>query len=133
MDLPRAPINPVTVDSPVRGKSYRFALEAIVLYREMIASREYVLSRQMVLAETSVGANIEEASAAYSRADFAAKMGIASKEAREAQYWLRLIRDSNLGSPSTVTLLLDNVDELIRMLTAIVKSTRPRPPEDFRR
>lgn len=111
----------------MRDKSYRFSLEAIRLYRELGTRREYVLSRQMVRAATSVGANIEEARAGYSRADFAAKMGIASKEAREAQYWLRLIRNANLASAHTVDPLLEMADELVRMLTAIVKSTRAGP------
>jgi len=66
------------------------------LYRQMQGQNEYVLSKQLLRAGTSIGANVEEASAAQSRKDFAAKMAISSKEARETHYWLRLIRDSQL-------------------------------------
>ena len=114
-------------DNPVREKSYRFALEVIDFYRELVKKHEFVLSRQMVRAGTSVGANVEEASAAQSRRDFIAKMSVASKEARECRYWLRLIRDSKTASAESVQPLLDHSDELVRLLTSIVKSTRERP------
>jgi four helix bundle protein len=50
---------------------------------------------------TSIGANIEEAQAGQSSADFISKCSIALKEAREAIYWLRLIRASG-ESPNDV-------------------------------
>ncbi len=71
---------------------------------------------------TSVGANVEEASAGYSRADFAAKMAIASKEARESRYWLRLIVDSGIASREQTAPLLSEAEALVNILTAIVKS-----------
>jgi len=80
----------------IKDKSYQFALRIIFLYRQMQGENEYVLSKQLLRAGTSIGANVEEASAAQSRKDFAAKMAISSKEARETHYWLRLIRDSQL-------------------------------------
>ena len=111
-------------ENPVREKAYDFAVGAIRLRRELLADREYDISRQMVRAATSVGANIEEALAGQSRRDFAAKMTIASKEAREALYWLRLIRDSQLASGAAVVPLISAADEIVRLLTAIVKSAR---------
>jgi four helix bundle protein len=93
-------------DNPVREKSYEFALRIVGLYRRMIAKREYVLARQVLKAGTSIGANVEEALAGQSRRDFLAKMGIASKEARECQYWLRLLRDSGFR-PTTRNNALD--------------------------
>ena len=114
----------MATSGPVREKSYRFALDAIRLRRTLVAAREYDISRQMVRSATSVGANIEEALAAQSKRDFAARMTIASKEAREAQYWLRLIRDAELAPQASVTPLLESGAELVRLLTAIVMSTR---------
>ncbi|MCU0371556.1 MAG: four helix bundle protein [Bacteroidales bacterium] len=57
----------------------------------MQSQKEVVLSKQLLASATSVGANIREASAASSRKDFINKMTIASKEAREAKYWLELV------------------------------------------
>ena len=109
--------------SPVRAKSYRFALDIIRLYRELQAQREYVLSRQLLRSGTSIGANVEEARAAQSRRDFLSKMAVASKEARESRYWLRLLRDSHLVEADRIRPVIGTANELIRILTAIVKTT----------
>ena len=108
----------------IKDKSYQFALRIIFLYRQMQGQNEYVLSKQLLRAGTSIGANVEEASAAQSRKDFAAKMAISSKEARETHYWLRLIRDSQLCMNIDVGPLIEDCEELIRMLTAIVKTAQ---------
>lgn len=73
---------------------------------------------------TGIGANVEEALAGYRRREFAAKMSIASKEAREANYWLRLLIDAGILAGDDVNELLARSEELIRMLTSIVKTTR---------
>jgi four helix bundle protein len=109
--------------SLVAEKSYSFALKIISLYREMQGERERTLSRQLLKAGTSIGANVEEARAAQSRADFLSKMSIASKEARETRYWLRLLRDSQMVGVSYIEELLRESEELVSMLTAIVKTT----------
>ncbi len=85
-----------------REKSYAFALRVIPLVRRLRACREYDLASQLLRSATSIGANVEEAQAAASRRDFVAKMGIASKEARETFYWLRLLRDSRTA-PRTMS------------------------------
>jgi four helix bundle protein len=108
-------------DNVIRDKAYVFALTTIRICRELRRLREYDLSRQLFKAGTSIGANVEEAQAAQSRADFLSKMSIASKEAREAHYWLNLIADdeylSRISPPRA------ECDEIVRILTAIVKST----------
>lgn len=109
--------------NPVRDKSFAFALEAIKLHRSMQINSEFVISNQMVRAGTSIGANVEEALAGVSKKDFIAKMSIASKEAREVHYWLRLIQASSQGTYD-VRNLLKNADELIKILTAIVKTSQ---------
>ncbi len=111
-------------ENVVRERSYAFALSIIGLYRELTQQREYVLSKQMLRSGTSIGANVEEAQAAQSRADFTAKMSIASKEARECNDRLRLLHDSNIASESRASPLLEESDDLIRLLTSIVKSAQ---------
>jgi four helix bundle protein len=78
----------------IQKKSYSFALRIIALYRNLCKANEFVLSEQLLRTATSIGANVEEAQAGQSKADFISKMSIASKEARETYYWLRLLRDS---------------------------------------
>ena len=111
--------------NPVKEKSFAFALEAIKLHRTMQINSEFVISNQMLRAATSIGANIEEALAGISKKDFIAKMSIASKEARETHYWLRLIQASS-HETYDVKKLLNDADELIKILTAIVKTSQSK-------
>jgi len=108
-------------DSPICTKSFEFALKIIRLSSRLQQQREYVISNQLVRAGTSIGANVEEAQAGQSRKDFLSKMAIASKEARETKYWLRLIDKSGIAGVD-VHEELDDAEELIRILTAIVKT-----------
>ena len=111
-------------ESIVGGKAYYFALKVIPLHRLMQEQKEYVISNQLLRCSTSIGANIEEATAACSRRDFIAKMAIASKEARESRYWIRLIADSNIIENQDYNELENEIEEIIRMLTKIVKTSQ---------
>lgn len=93
-------------ESLVQEKSYQFALCIIKLYKKLVQENEYVMSRQLLKSATSIGANVEEALAGQSRADFLSKMSIASKEARESHYWLRLLRDSETVPSEQIAPLL---------------------------
>ena len=110
----------------VQPKSYAFALEIVQVAQALHSRKEFVLSSQLLKSGTSVGANIEEASAGQTKREFIAKMSIAAKEARETRYWLRLLRDGGYITPVISTGLLDQCEELIRMLTAIVKTAQTR-------
>ena len=91
-------------------RSFDFALLIIEVYKHLIAQNEYVMSKQLLRSGTPIGANVYEAQAAQTRKDFTFKMTIASKEARETNYWLRLLdksgrsvvraQRSSLGLPS---------------------------------
>jgi four helix bundle protein len=107
----------------VKEKSYKFAIDAVKLYQQLRKEGEFVLSKQMLRSATSIGANVEEATAAQSRKDFASKMAIASKEARETNYWLRLLRDSRICHGIDFSNHIETSNELVRILTAIVKTT----------
>ena len=109
--------------SLIKDKSYAFALQIIKLSRILSKQQEFVVSKQLLRAGTSIGANVEEALAGQSRADFISKMSIASKEAREANYWLRLLRDSETIDKSVSLPLLDESESIIKILTSIVKTT----------
>jgi four helix bundle protein len=115
----------------VREKSFDFALVVLELYQVLQEEREYVISKQLMRSGTSIGANVEEAVAAESRRDFLHKMNLALKEARETHYWLRLLSASELVPGIDVTTCLDGADELVRLLTAITRSTsKPDPTKD---
>ena len=89
------------------------------------SSQTRQIADQLSAAATSVGSNLEQAKAAFSRRDFAGKNSIALKEMREALYWLRLICSSNLAPLAVVEPLLDEARQLTAMLTAGMKKLRP--------
>ena len=110
-------------ENVILEKSYSFALRVMNLAARIREKKEFDLPSQLWRAGTSIGANVEEAQAAQSRADFRSKMSIASKEARESHYWLRLTRDGNILSDDHVSPLIEEIGTIKRLLTAIVKSS----------
>ena len=110
----------------VRDRAYAFSLNIIHLYQQMKGKNEFVLSKQVVRSGTTIGANIEEASAAQSRKDFISKMSVASKEARETLYWLHLLRDSKICTEAELAETIEELNQIIRMLTAIVKTSQSK-------
>ncbi len=114
-------------DNVVREKSYRFALRIVKLYRILTEDRkEYVLSKQLLRSGTSIGANIEEATGGVSDNDFVAKLGIAYKEAREAHFWIRLLRDSDYLSLKEADSILSDCEELLKLITSILLTSKKK-------
>ena len=107
----------------IRDKSFNFAIKIIELYKMLIENKEYVLSKQLLRSGTSIGANVEEALAGQSKKDFIAKMSIASKEARETRYWLKLLQISQLAK-GDYEKYLEEIENIINILTAIVKTSQ---------
>jgi len=111
----------------IAERTVGFALRIVRLYRELEpdgAGR--VLGRQLLRCGTSVGANVHEAQAAQSKADFIAKMSVAHKEAQETAYWLRLARESGLVAASRLAPLEDETQQVARVLAAILLSAKGR-------
>lgn len=81
-------------------------------------SRRHIYG-QLFRSGSSTGANFEESVAAESRADFIHKTQIVLKEAREANYWIRLIKKTNMisGNDNTLKFLLPESYELIRIFS----------------
>jgi four helix bundle protein len=110
-------------------RTYKFGLRTLYIAQKM--QKNPVTNRvitQLVGSGTSMGSNTEEASAGFSKNDFTFKMSIASKEAREVNYWFRLLRDSGLVRDQSlydeVVEAIDESDQLKRILTKIVKTSQ---------
>jgi four helix bundle protein len=109
--------------------SFSFARRIVFLYRYLCEEKnEYVLSKQVLRSGTSIGANVEEAQAAQSRKDFISKLTIASKEARETRYWLRLLIETGYleASKPHVKSLLGEIESINRLLTSIILSLQKK-------
>lgn len=116
---------PVMKESILKKKSFHFAVVVIDICCQLNKKRMYVMSNQLLRSGTSVGANIEEADAAQSKRDFITKLSIAAKEARESNYWLRLVQTSTKNQIDCHEGLVLS-DEIIKMLTASIKTAQQR-------
>lgn len=114
------------MSNPIREKSYQLALQVVRICTGPQRRKLGLLKRQLFDAATSCGANIEEAQAAEGRKDFVHKIGIATKEAHETGYWLRLARDAELLPMEILAAPLGLTDEVIRLGHAIIGTTRAR-------
>lgn len=111
--------------NPIKDKTYAFALRIIKMCRYLQKdNREYVLSDQILRSGTSIGANVEEACSAQSKKDFIHKLSIAQKEAFETRYWLRLLEDSDEIKKEHGESMINDCNEIIRLLTSILKTTK---------
>ncbi len=103
-------------------RTFDFGVNVISLVRRLPKeTASYVLGRQLLRAGTSIAANIEEAQAGVSRADFSNKIGIALKEARETNLWLRFIHKADIVSGTLIQPLLDESEQLKKILGSIRK------------
>jgi four helix bundle protein len=116
----------------VQEKSYAFALRIVKLYQQLTEKRkEYELLRQVLRSGTSIGANVEEAIGGQSGRDFSAKMNIAYKEARETDYWLRLLRDSGYLTAAQAGSYLSDCNELMKLTGSILKTMREKAINNY--
>jgi four helix bundle protein len=112
-------------DNVIKDKSYRFALQIVKIYKKLTSEqKEFVLSKQLLRSATSIGANIEEADGSISKKEFIAKAQISYKEAKETLYWLRLLHDSEYLTISDFEILSEQCREIIRILSAILKTSK---------
>jgi four helix bundle protein len=112
-------------DNLILEKTFAFAVRCYKLGKYLRETRKaFIAADQILRSGASIGANAEEANACHTKKDFAAKMQIAYREAKETHYWLRLLKDTGELSDHEAGSLLQDLDEIIYILTAILKSTR---------
>lgn len=109
----------------IQERSFEFAVRAIKFVQRL--PKNFVgqkIGGQLLDAATSIGANVEETTGGFSKRDFTYKMGVSLKEARESNYWLRLIKVSELAKGDELDQLLNESEELRKILTSIVKTSK---------
>lgn len=106
-------------------RSFNFGIRIIKLVNALPKNTAgYAVGNQVIRSGTSIGANIQEALGGLTKADFIHCMNISKKEARETRFWLQLIIGSELLPKPKVELLLKESEELVAILTTIVKNSR---------
>ena len=119
-----------TPKNDLKERSFEFAKRIIFLCQklEQSSGAARTTSNQLLRSGTSIGANIEEAHGSQPKADFTAKMYFSCKEARETNYWLRLLIETEMIPEKQLANLVDESSQLIAILTSVVKkSSQPSP------
>ena len=111
-------------ENPIVDLSYNFGVRIVKIYKYLSSKQVYVLSKQILRCGTSIGANVHESIHAQSKADFISKMNIALKEADETDYWLRLLRDSDVIEEEEFKSLQKDVKQIIGTLVKIIKNSK---------
>ena len=112
-------------ENVIKEKTFSFALSIIELYKVCKSQNEFILSKQLLRSGTSIGANVQEAIAGFSSKDFLYKMSIASKEARETQYWIQLLSKSKMVEFDEEK-YNGEIQEIVNILSSIVKTLQQK-------
>ena len=113
----------------IRKRAFQYSLRAIKLYQALQEAKDgagWIIGKQFLRSPTSIGANVEEAQAEETRADFIHKYGIAQKEARESLYWLKLLAEPGIVPSQRLRPLMKETEELFAVITGIILSTKGR-------
>jgi len=110
----------------IQQKTFEFSIKIIGLYKLLQEQKEFVISKQVLRSGTSIGANIEEGIAAQSTKDFISKLSIACKEARETNYWIRLLSSTELVKNIDYSIYLEEINSIINIITKIIKTTQEK-------
>ena len=101
--------------------TFDFACDILDIYKELVDLKVYRIADQVCGSGTSIGANVWEAQRAVSKADFINKMGIALKEAKETEFWFKLIEKKLFKIEESVKRKLESI---IKILTTIINSSK---------
>lgn len=112
--------------NPILEKSFKFAIRIIRFYKLKLSTDYHLnsLFKQLLRSGTSIGANVSEAQSAFTKKDFINKLGISLKESRETEYWLRLLKESEVISLKEFNSLFSDCEEISKLLTSIIKSSK---------
>lgn len=111
----------------LKEKSFNFAIRIVNLYKFLKKQHnEYILSQQLIWSGTAIGAIIREAEHAESLKDFVHKLSIGLKEANESKYWLDLLFATEFITGKMYGSLNKDCEELLKLLTASVKTSKTR-------
>jgi len=114
-----------TYKPEILERCVKYSLRIIKLFRYLEKdSAGRIIGQQLLRSGTSIGANIHEAQGGQSKADFIAKMSIAHKEAYESAYWIRLIQEGKIISPQRLDGMLDETEQIVKVLSSILISAK---------
>ena len=114
--------NQITITD--RTKQFAIRIVKACYYLDEKSGVYRILCKQLLRSGTSIGANVREAQSAQSDKDFIHKLEIALKEARESQYWLEILIETELVKKQKFEPLLQEANEIGKILVASTKKLK---------
>jgi len=109
-------------NNDLEKRTFRFSVDVIKFLKTIKYSKENdVIKYQLAKSATSIGANYEEAQGAYSKEDFKYKIGICFRESKESNYWLRIIKATEISNSENLNYLLQESKEIKSIFGSIMK------------
>jgi len=106
-------------------RTFIFGVNSLKFLKTLPSSYEInVIKVQLSKSSTSIGANSEESQAGSLKADFRNKIRISLREAREANYWLRIVKALEISDSQELPKLLQESLEIKNILGAILNKTK---------
>lgn len=114
-------------ENEFKNRTKNLALRTINLVESLPEKQTAkIIGKQLLRSATSVGANYRAACRAKSVADLINKLSIVEEEADESLYWLEILEDSKIMNPAKLSKLKSDMDEVISMIVASIKTLRAR-------
>lgn len=105
-------------------RTFLFAKECRIYIRALPKTTSNIEDgKQLIRSSGSVGANYIEANENLGDKDLLFRLKIARKEAKESKFWLQLLNDLNPDQNSLSESLLFEIEELRKILSAIITKT----------
>ncbi len=109
----------------IHKRIYSFVLDVLRLLRKLPRSQEgLVIFGQVARSVTSVGANDQEADGVSTKKEFIHCYTVVRRELKETVFWLKLIGDLNPRLALEAKELINEGEELIKIISKIINNAR---------
>ena len=109
----------------IHDKTFSFAIRIVKLVKFLQKEKkEFIVSNQLLRSGTAAGALVREAEHAESKRDFISKMSIGLKEINETDYWLRLMKETEIINSVQYQSIHKDCTEILRIMAKIVKTSK---------
>jgi four helix bundle protein len=120
------PNPPFECGQDIRDRTFRFACD-VVTFCDTIQSGRTDMRRtisQLLDSSSSTASMMEEAKSGESKREFISKCSIGLKEARESLVRLRILLATGRGDGDLAIALVREANEIVSILTAIIRNTK---------
>lgn len=115
----------IKYEKDIYERTYLFSLSVVKFVRKLSKTIEAdTIRKQVIRSSTSIAANMQEADGSRTRQEFRHAVSVSKKEAKETKLWLRIIGDLYPNLAEDIRPLLEENEEIIKILATIVNRTK---------